>query len=622
MHYRREKIAILFFSFWLIPSAVFAACTEQGTTVTYVNGVSTTLAKAKADLIDLRDKYNKYTGDSSVNFINTYNASHLEGAGDLLKTWFQNKSTSSTYVDDYDLKTILINLHSDLTTRRVLLVGHSQGSYYTNAMYNYLLSHGQPREATAIYNVATPASFVEGGGNYLNSSGDTLLMWVKSMGFNPLPNNIDLVASVHNDAYPGHSFSKEYLANAPERVVGDIQSQLQELEPAMASETGECFTAPEQNLAYKTAGVALGVGDTFAFAGKKGVEVGHAGAKLAAAAIGNAVDSTKKVIADIGITIGGIKGLGSAADGSVKSRTTNFDIFKHLYGSSLDKKDIEELLGSAVATAPMVAAKTPPMPDGIVAGVHIEVPEPPRKYVSTGRSRGGDVDVEPDPLPEIVEDATSDTTASTTPPEPEVVVPVATSTEETATTTPILTGGSPVEDSFDSFDPQNTSWGQFGSSPRSFEFTNDGCVEGGCIVGSSTNRFTAPRIYKESGDGQLSGAFTVYAKAKPGAPSAPDPVIGLCTVSDIGCSDGARADIIGILSDDTWHHYLVVWRQGTTKLETCLLQDSLDVEACTWVESEFDTETAIDGVAFWSALGFTSEHGGNLWFDELEGYAL
>ena len=48
----------------------------------------------------------------------------------------------------------------DVTTRRILIVGHSQGAQYADAIYDYLLAHGEPKSAVSVYAVATPASSV------------------------------------------------------------------------------------------------------------------------------------------------------------------------------------------------------------------------------------------------------------------------------------------------------------------------------------------------------------------------------------------------------------------------------------------------------------------------------
>ncbi|MFA7310048.1 MAG: hypothetical protein WC050_04040, partial [Candidatus Paceibacterota bacterium] len=42
-------------------------------------------------------------------------------------------------------------------------------------MYNYLVDHGVPKKSIAVYNVATPESFVSGGGGYLTSTNDKVI---------------------------------------------------------------------------------------------------------------------------------------------------------------------------------------------------------------------------------------------------------------------------------------------------------------------------------------------------------------------------------------------------------------------------------------------------------------
>ena len=56
-------IAILTPAFFLIsflaPTIVFAACFENGQTVVYVNGIFSTLTKAREDLLQLEKKFKK-----------------------------------------------------------------------------------------------------------------------------------------------------------------------------------------------------------------------------------------------------------------------------------------------------------------------------------------------------------------------------------------------------------------------------------------------------------------------------------------------------------------------------------------------------------------------------------
>ncbi len=261
-----------------------------------------------------------------------------------------------TSISNFDRDSILLQIYPQVTTRKLLLVGHSQGAFYSNALYDYLLSHGEPKAAVGVYQVATPAAAVAGNGKYLNSSGDTMLGTLRELGFTFLANNISLVSSADDaqSAFPGHSFSGAYLAGAPERIVGDMQGALSTLKAELATDTGECFTAPDSGLAYQVLKAGYTVADTTALGIKAGVVA--AGDTLTYAALG-AYNLATKVATDFGITVGGIAGITSAdtADGL----PITFDLIKKLYGSSITKDEYEEFLsdlGSSVATAPIFAA--------------------------------------------------------------------------------------------------------------------------------------------------------------------------------------------------------------------------------------------------------------------------
>src|SRR3989344_8122045 len=177
-----EKIAISFFSLavLLLPSTVLAMCTTSGATVVYVNGILTSRADADDDLAKLKKEYQDKIQDSRTKFIVGYNPSHLEGGGDLLKSIMQAYQKEGAFVADTDLRTILLQIHPQVTTQKIILVGHSQGTFYTNTMYKYLTEHGVSENSVAVYNIATPASFVEGkGGAYLTSATDKVINRVR-----------------------------------------------------------------------------------------------------------------------------------------------------------------------------------------------------------------------------------------------------------------------------------------------------------------------------------------------------------------------------------------------------------------------------------------------------------
>src|SRR3989344_8327279 len=179
--YQMEKIAILFFSLviLLLPATALAVCTENGATVVYVNGIFGDLRQAQSDLAKLEKYYKNKTGDTVTKFYNGYNPSHVEGVGDLLKSIMQAYQNEGSFTSDTDLTTILLQIHPQVTTQKVVLVGHSQGTYYTNVLYKYLTKHGVSGNSIAIYNIATPASYVAGDGRYLTSATDKVINRVR-----------------------------------------------------------------------------------------------------------------------------------------------------------------------------------------------------------------------------------------------------------------------------------------------------------------------------------------------------------------------------------------------------------------------------------------------------------
>src|SRR3989338_10910568 len=167
---RYFALILLFF-----PAFALASCSSSGATVVYVNGILTSNQQAQDDMADLRDAYYNRIGDKTVTFTNGYNPSHLGGFGDLLKSIGQAYQNRGPYIQDTDLITILLQIHPQVTTQKLLLVGHSQGTYYTNAMYEYLTGHCVSKSSISVYNLATPAGFVAGDGRYLTSSTDKVI---------------------------------------------------------------------------------------------------------------------------------------------------------------------------------------------------------------------------------------------------------------------------------------------------------------------------------------------------------------------------------------------------------------------------------------------------------------
>lgn len=268
MRYR----AILFIIF-LLPFTTFASCSEQGVTTIYVNGILTSQDEAKINTKDLQNTFSKISKIDGVKIINGHNPSHLAGFGDWIKSIEQSyRGVDDESISDYDRDTILLQIHPEIKTRKILLVGHSQGTFYTNALYKYLIKNGVSEKSISVYNLATPASFVAGNGNYLTSANDKLVSKVRELAViggakEPLPANIliPITERGKDNVWGGHSFSLDYINGAPIRIISDIDNSIKKLSvPNNTDINSDCFTPPDKNISYKIKDIAFSVSDPIA----------------------------------------------------------------------------------------------------------------------------------------------------------------------------------------------------------------------------------------------------------------------------------------------------------------------------------------------------------------------
>ena len=176
---------------------------------------------------------------------------------------------------------------------------------------------------------------------------------------------------------------------------------------------------------------------------------------------------------------------------------------------------------------------------------------------------------------------------------------------------------SQVTDSFDHFNDQG--WAPVRAlttqQPLPFAFDDNStgdCYSGGCLKLTTSTGF----IYRESGVGKGTGAFTIWARAYSAlGVNGAQGSIGLCTAAWSNCFPTLSALVkTTLLPDNQWHQYYISWRQGASFLETCWLMDDTDSTHCAWTPTTFAAGTQIDGVQL---FGSTSVAGSVVWFDEL-----
>lgn len=669
------------------PGVVFAnsssieSCSPVGYTVAFINGILNTHEDAKANALALQLVLGNSYKLEPVRVELVYNPEHIGGVGDLAESVSQ---IFFSPISELDFHSILQQLSDKVTTRKLTIVGHSQGTLYANRVYDYLTSNGLPTRSLNVYSVATPAPVIAGQGRYINADGDAVIIAARLLAEKlhtplPLPSNAHLygIKTSVTELENTHAFLS-YLSGAREKIIADIHEGFDALQaPSVFSEPGRCIAQLPTTLADHMQHIVFSVVDPLAM-----------GVKTAASAtyttVAAAVDGAVR-LATTGWNL-----LGSAATlftGTVahanndavadRNQEKSFVIVKKLYGSSIDEETYRELnpqkqTAVAVATAtsiprkdvaiiptniPLVVATSVP---GSPIAVATSTPAPgapnPFQYYFGGGGGGGN-----DPLPQpaqteaveiseptaassdatttvvvqSVDEATSTTSttsnattttsiaeASSTQP---LVLDEVTSTTATTSTPVAITTLPHVPFLSDTFDADGAlgKWQAYGVGAKSFYAPNNPgteCKAGSCAVASPSNRYLdyVPRMYLEQPEvAALDGTFTVYMRVELGQINSPHPQISVCT-KESNCT-GVAINFVDFASDNSWHIYLVSWRQGAQYVEACLLADKVDVIDCVWKETSVPAGATFDGVVLGSITGFRADYGANLWFDELIG---
>src|SRR3989344_3266431 len=256
MRYRFKNFAKLVCVILFLSPVVAQAysCSKNGYTVVFVNGIFNNKQEAESNEVALSKILKSNLSGETITYKLGYNQTHVGGLGDLIEMSFPA-------FDQYDLDTILTQMHADVTTRKILLVGHSQGAVYANKIYEYLVTHGVPAEDVAVYAAATPDSYVAGAGKYISYSlDDTIQVLAKQFGMSPLPENVnflDFLNSPDNTGsglVQGHSFIDMYLGGFGSRMVADMRSEMTGLKSTAGAATVGCFDPPKLTFAHRVVG--------------------------------------------------------------------------------------------------------------------------------------------------------------------------------------------------------------------------------------------------------------------------------------------------------------------------------------------------------------------------------
>ncbi|TSC78092.1 MAG: autotransporter adhesin [Parcubacteria group bacterium Gr01-1014_24] len=286
------KLVIFALIISLLPSFVFAqvgACSPVGYSIFTINGINTDQRGAQENKKALEDKLTKIYKNEFVTIDFLHNPSHAGGALDLIDAVQQGLFDEKS---DYDLIEMWNDASQKVTTQKLLLVGHSQGNFYANNFYDKVTDRGLasiPRESIGVYGVATPASHVAGGGNYITSDTDRVIAARVGRVLKILPPNTHILFQLSDDP-DGHSFSDVYLKYQGAKIVSDIESSLEKLQTNnMQNVYMPCINPPAVTFAHELQRNLLSFVDHPIDSGKAGIALAKNTVKKVGLAIGNKV---------------------------------------------------------------------------------------------------------------------------------------------------------------------------------------------------------------------------------------------------------------------------------------------------------------------------------------------
>jgi len=275
--YKVNIVCFFFVSIFLIPSFsnAFDQCLSNGYTIATINGMLTNREGAETNINELSKDFGFLYNNQPIKYKYLLNDTHLGGLQDYADVAHQ-KAFENMAINDYDMREILNDASQDITTQKVLLVGHSQGNFYANSLYNIVVDKqgGIPKASLGVYGVASPSSYVAGGGKYITSKSDKIIEKLRIGNLlNILPSNIDIKFDGEKDGdLDGHSFSKIYLNYESDRIRNDINFALSKLQNNnIQNPQNACISTPELDLVHKLAKAFYFVADPTADVVKGGL---------------------------------------------------------------------------------------------------------------------------------------------------------------------------------------------------------------------------------------------------------------------------------------------------------------------------------------------------------------
>ena len=252
---KMKRLATIVFAGSLLAAPLSAISAAPGSAIVFVNGINTTFDDAVANLQVLKTQLNARDKSNTYLYGNAYNATQgffsdvyqvfkqkaVEGSspadfwraidGNSLPASGMNAALEQKYIDiltKNDIPELPDHLNQYRNylkaQRKVVLVGHSQGTLYTNFEINLLVTGpDQAQGKISAVNVGNAARYQLPGSTYLTSHSDTVIVAL-SLVQTVLPANYSIGWHPLSDAL-GHSFSKIYM-NTSYSAAGQILQQV------------------------------------------------------------------------------------------------------------------------------------------------------------------------------------------------------------------------------------------------------------------------------------------------------------------------------------------------------------------------------------------------------------
>src|SRR3989338_11082162 len=261
------SVILLLYPFKVYAQEVGQVCSRSGYTIETINGIFTNRDGAIENRDSLKDYFDDTYNGEKITVDYLVNPSHLGGASDLIKS-VQQKIFDLWTVRGYDFTEMMKDASEKIKTQKVLFVAHSQGNFYANSFYDSLAGKdgGVPQESIGVYAVATPAGRVAGGGKWLTSDTDKVIVdLVGLFPFKKIMTPNTSIVLTKGDDFKGHNFSGVYLKYRGKEIISDIRETLGRLaENNVQSKESPCLAPPKLTLAHKIQGEILSAVDPFA----------------------------------------------------------------------------------------------------------------------------------------------------------------------------------------------------------------------------------------------------------------------------------------------------------------------------------------------------------------------